>query len=49
MLSRWATSEESPDSSERRTGEYPGSDSSETDSATENNRPPLADKGENGR
>ena len=39
-LSRWETSEESPDSSERRTGEQPGSDLSETESATENNRPP---------
>ena len=41
--------EESPDSTEHRTGEEPGPDSSGTDSATENNRPLQADKGENVR
>lgn len=41
--------EESPDSIEHRTGEEPGPDSSGTESATENNRPPKVDKGENVR
>ena len=44
MLSRCVNNEESPDSTGQRTGEQPGSES-----ATENNRLPLADKGENVR
>jgi len=48
-LSRWETNEESPDSRGQRTGEQPGLEQSGTESATENNRLPLVDKGENVR
>ncbi len=41
--------EESPDSIEQCTGEEPGPAQAGTESATENYRPPLADKGENVR
>lgn len=41
--------EESPDSTEQCTGEEPGPGKTGTDSATENYRPPLVDKGENVR
>jgi hypothetical protein len=44
IASRLWREEESPDSTEQCTGEEPGSDLSETDSATENNltpQPPL--------